>query len=321
MASALFNYSVTSSENIGGEHLAFFDKENKKIEISYDDYVIVTRTNNIVEFQYMEKTNNGATIKRLDGGESYVVLSTGEVKDFVPKEHRGENYSGLRRTFKKLRYLINNNFYGFRNELFLTLTYAENMRDTQRLYDDFRKFIMRLKYQYKEFGNIEYIDVVEPQARGAWHHHVLIKIPEIEQLYIPHEDLEKIWGHGFVWINRLNELDNIGAYLTAYLADIPLNDTDVVNGEIVEKEINGVSKKIVKGGRLYLYPVGINLYRKSKGILMPERYKMKYSDAIKIVHGKEMTMSKNIFLEFEDEKNNHIRFEQYNLKRPINTDK
>ena len=130
-----------------------------------------------------------------------------------------------------------------------------------------------------------------------------------------------IWGHGFVWINRLNELDNIGAYLTAYLADIPLNDTDVVNGEIVEKEINGVSKKIVKGGRLYLYPVGINLYRKSKGILMPERYKMKYSDAIKIVHGKEMTMSKNIFLEFEDEKNNHIRFEQYNLKRPINTDK
>ena len=63
--------------------------------------------------------------------------------------------------------MINNNFTGKPNELFVTLTYAKNMTDTKRLYTDMNKFIKRLKYKYKESSDIDYLAVVEPQGRGA----------------------------------------------------------------------------------------------------------------------------------------------------------
>lgn len=291
-----------------------FDPENKKIYIDDKDFVVVTEMNHIYEVQYMEKRNTGATIKKLNQSE-FVVLSTGEIKEFKSNENRSQNENGLRKTFKRLRYLINNNFVGRPNELFITLTYKENMSDVKRLYDDFRKFIQRLQYNFSDYGGLEYLDVIEPQARGAWHHHVLLKFPEKNSVFIENKRLAEIWGHGFVKVKRIHNIDNIGAYLTAYLADIPLDqvEEDIV-GEVVEKVIDNKTKKIVKGGRLHLYPSGINLYRKSKGILFPERKTMKYSTAKGIIGDSDMTMESNVFLENDDFKN-HIRFEQYNSKR------
>lgn len=294
--------------------MAVFDPENKKIYIDDKDFVVVTEMNHITEVQYMEKRNTGATIKKLNQSE-FVVLSTGEVKEFKSNENRSQNENGLRKTFKRLRYLINNNFVGRPNELFITLTYKENMSDVKKLYDDFRKFIQRLQYNFSDYGGLEYLDVIEPQARGAWHHHVLLKFPKKNSVFIENKKLAKIWGHGFVKVNRIHNIDNIGAYLTAYLADIPLDqvEEDIV-GEVVEKVIDNKTKKIVKGGRLHLYPSGINLYRKSKGIVFPERKTMKYSTAKGKIGDSDMTMESNIFLENDDFKN-HIRFEQYNSKR------
>lgn len=295
--------------------MAYFDKENNKITIDNNDWVQVTEMGHITEIQYMEKMNNAATVKKLNKNE-FVVLSTGEVKEYSFNENRSQSVNGLRKTFKKLRYLINNNFFGFRNELFLTLTYAENMQDQKRLYDDFRKFIQRLKYNYSDLGNLEYLDVIEPQTRGAWHHHVLIKFTEQKNVFISHKELENIWGHGFIKIARIDNVDNIGAYLTAYLADIALDDIqgDLVSGEIVEKKVRDVTKKFVKGGRLYLYPSGINLYRKSKGIKFPDRKTMKYSKAKELIGEDLKTIESNIFLEIEDYEN-HLKFEQYNSKK------
>ena len=294
--------------------MAVFDPENKKIYIDDKDFVVVTEMNHIHEVQYMEKRNTGATIKKINKSE-FVVLSTGEIKEFKNNENRSQNENGLRKTFKRLRYLINNNFIGRPNELFVTLTYKENMNDVKRLYDDFRKFIQRLQYNFSDYGVLEYLDVIEPQGRGAWHHHVLLKFPDKNHVFIENKKLAKIWGHGFVKVNRIHNIDNIGAYLTAYLADIPLDqvEEDIV-GEVVEKIIDNQTKKIVKGGRLHLYPSGINLYRKSKGIVFPERKTMTYSNAKEIIGDSDMTMESNVFLE-NDEFKNHIRFEQYNSKR------
>lgn len=296
--------------------LAVFDKENNKIYIDDKDYVVVTRMNHILELQYSEKRNNAATIKKIDKNK-FVVLSTGEVKEFKLNENRSQNANSMRKTFKKLRYLINNNFVGNANELFITLTYRENMLDTVKLYEDFKKFIQRLKYKYSDMGKIEYIDVVEPQKRGAWHHHVLIKFVDQISVFVPNKELADVWSHGFVRVNRINDIDNVGAYLTAYLADIPLDEMDSninVIGEVVEKKIGDKTKKIVKGGRLYMYPSGINLYRKSKGIKYPDRKVMKYKNAKKMVGNSIKTVESNTFLEIDDY-TNHIKFEQYNLKR------
>lgn len=296
--------------------LAVFDKENNMIYIDDKDFVVVTKMNHILEVQYSEKRNNAATIKKIDK-DRFLVLSTGEVKEFKINENRSQNANSLRKTFKKLRYLINNNFVGKPNELFITLTYRENMVDTVRLYEDFKKFVQRLKYNFSDMGRIEYIDVVEPQKRGAWHHHVLIKFVDQVNVFIPNKKLSDVWGHGFVRVNRINDIDNVGAYLTAYLADIPLDELDTnvnIVGEVVEKKIGDKTKKIVKGGRLYMYPSGTNLYRKSKGIKFPARNVMKYKDAKKLVANSLKTVESNTFLEIDDY-TNHIKFEQYNLKR------
>jgi hypothetical protein len=292
--------------------------EKERYPISPDSIVTVTEMNHLTEIQFMEKMNNRSNIKKLNSDE-YVDLKTGEIKEFEKTENRSQSYNSLRQTFKKLRYLINNNFTGKRNELFLTLTYAENMTDPKKLYDDVRKFVMRLKYHFKDKSTIDYINVVEPQERGAWHCHVLIRFNELGNIFIPNQEMADLWGHGFVTIKSMKNVDNIGAYLSAYLADVELTNENVSvavqNGlTVIEKEIDGVKKRFIKGGRLHLYPTGMNLYRKSKGVVPPERKKMKYSEAIKKVGSTEPHFVKAIEIA-TDTFENTIAYEQYNLKR------
>ena len=273
------------------------------------DLVTVTKMNHIVEVQHMQKMNRKAHIKKLDK-DRYIDLGSGEIKEFNHIENRSESFNSLRQTFKKLRYLINNNFTGAGNELHVILTYAENMTDIKRLYKDFEKFMKRLRYKYKDISSIDYISVVEPQGRGAWHCHLLLRFNDIDKVYIENSMLAELWGHGFVTIRSLKDVDNIGAYLSAYLTDVELTEENIISlvdtdYVIVVKEVNGQEKNIVKGGRLHLYPSGMNLFRKSKGIVYPERQRMKYKEIKKIVGSAEPTYQKSIT----------INYEQYNLKR------
>lgn len=99
---------------------------------------------------------------------------------------------------------------------FLTLTFAENQTDIKQARYEFEKFIKRLQtYSKKKFGKsyqIKYICVIEFQERGAVHFHLLCNLP-----YIAAEQLAEIWGNGFIKIERIDEIDNVGAYITKYM--------------------------------------------------------------------------------------------------------
>lgn len=289
-----------------------------KVSIRDGDYVKVTQMNHIVEVQHMEKVNRKANIKKLDS-DTYVEVATGEIKEFEHSENRQQNYNSLRQTFKKLRYLINNNFTGQGNELHVILTYAENMTDTKRLYDDFHNFIKRLRYKYKKKTTVDYLTVVEPQGRGAWHCHVLMRFNELDKVFIKNKDLRALWGLGFVTVKSLQNVDNIGAYLSAYLADVELTDESalyaVTSGQdVAVKVVEGKEKKFIKGGRLHLYPPGMNLYRKSKGIVEPERVEMPFHEVKKIVGAATPHYQKKITIQDGDFENT-IQYVQYNTKR------
>lgn len=293
-------------------------EEKNQVVISPEAMVTVTQMNHLTEIQYMEKMNRAVAIKKLNKDE-YVNLATGEIKEYQHIENRSESYNSLRQTFKKIRYLINNNFTGKPNELFVTLTYAENMTDTNWLYTDIKKFMMKLRYKYNDVSDIDYLSVIEPQGRGAWHIHMLLRFNALSSVFVPSHELAELWGHGFIKIERIQSVDNIGAYLSAYLADVELTDDNIHNAvaedrEIVEKEVDGVKKQFVKSGRLHMYPSGMNLYRKSKGITFPERKKMTYKNAKKIVGSGQPHYSKKYEIE-SDEFSNIIAFEQYNSKR------
>lgn len=281
-------------------------------------FVKVTKTNHIVEIQHMEKMNGKNHIKKLDK-DSYVDLSTGEIKEFQHIENRQESYNSLRQTFKKLRYLINNNFLGLPNELHMTLTYKANMTDTGRLYDDFRKFMQRLKRKYKKDTSIDYISVVEPQERGAWHCHLLIRFNDLDKVFVKNKELRELWGQGFVTIKSLKDIDNIGAYLSAYLTDVELTEETVVTAikedrSVETKIVDGVEKRFIKGGRLHMYPSGMNIFRKSKGMIYPERETMSFEKAQKIVGSAKPHYVKTYEVE-TDNFSNTITYLQYNLKR------
>jgi len=256
-------------------------KIKEEFELANDDFVTVTKMGHITEIQYMAKrTPKGCCpILKLDANH-YVLKSTGEIKEYNKAENRSQSAASLRKTMKKLRYKINNNFFGERNELFLTLTYKENMTDTTRLYRDCDVFIKRLKRFFGGF-EVKYLTVIEPQQRGAWHAHILLKLPQFKgYLYVPNDKILELWEHGFTKTKKINSqnVDNIGAYLTAYLTDIEV-PLDAQNGEIKEVLESGekVSKKFIKGGRLNLYPSGMNFYRCSRNCKSPDRILMRYS--------------------------------------------
>jgi hypothetical protein len=118
-----------------------------------------------------------------------------------------------------------------------------------------------------------------------------------------------------VTIKSLKNVDNIGAYVSAYLADIEVpQGVETTSSNLVIKEVDGQKKRFVKGGRLWMYPPGMNLIRKSKGIVYPERKDMTYENAKKVAGSVKPHYQKQYMVENENFKNT-ITYEQYNSKR------
>lgn len=291
--------------------------------------VKVTEMGNIIEVQYMSRRNTKQTVKMLEGGEQFVVCSTGEIKDVEHHETRKDNKKGLYRTFANMRAVINTNVTDVSKVRWCTLTYAENMTDTKRLYEDFRTFNQRFQYYCKQqgYGKPEYIVMMEPQGRGAWHAHLLY-IWQEKAPFIPNDTFSKLWGHGFVRIKKLDNVDNVGAYLTAYLGDMELSEVDwqewqkITRGAKVKQvkmlDDNGqkVTKPVLKGARLNLYPANFNMLRCSRGIKRPVEEMMSQAEANKKVLGATKTFETAVKLtDVENSFDSVLIKEQYNTKR------
>lgn len=106
------------------------------------------------------------------------------------------------------------------NDKFVTLTFAENMTDLKKGNNLFKCFVKRLKYWAEKKGvNLKYLAVIEFQKRGAIHYHMLCNLP-----FIKKAELTEIWGNGFVKINAIDKVDNLGAYITKYMTKEKADD-------------------------------------------------------------------------------------------------
>ena len=184
----------------------------------------------------------------------YIVLSTGEVKTKTEKDVEGRlaNPRQISIACERFKWKVRANAEDAR--LFITLTYSENMTDTRRLYEDFRRFWQVFKKRYKVAG---YLVAFEPQERGAWHAH-LITIGGAS--YIPNEDVEKLWKHGFTKTMKCGNVADLGGYLTAYLTKI--------DGK--------------KESRLNKYPARFRFLRWSKNLKEPTIKKFKAYEKMEI---------------------------------------
>ncbi len=280
--------------------------------------VTVKVCGNVIEIRHSFSGSPKITIQKLNADE-YLDFRTGSVEVFQHAASRAEDKASVAQSLRNLRDIINSNLTDPESALWVTLTYRENMRDTQRLYEDFHAFIKRLRRYLKREGHLptEYIAAAEPQGRGAWHLHVLLLFPE-KAPYIPNGDMATLWGHGFTKTKSLKGVDNPGLYLTAYLGDMEL--TEAVNAGQFKAgrlgESKDKSKAVIKGARLHLYPSGINLYRCSRGVKRPEVLHMTEGEAQEIIGTAPLTYEKTIAVrDSEGQTVNIINYRQYNRAR------
>lgn len=286
--------------------------------------VTVKLCGNMIEVRHSVYGPPEITIEKLDADE-YVDLRTGEIKAFEHTASRAENTASVAQSLRNLRDIINTNLTAPETALWVTLTYKENMRDTQKLYEDFHAFVKRLRRYLQKHGHppVEYIAAAEPQGRGAWHLHVLLLFPE-KAPFIPNTHMAKLWGHGHTKTKGLQGVDNPGLYLTAYLGDMELTEAAtsgtqrgrLAEVETVDQQGRKQKKAIIKGARLHLYPPGFNLYRCSRGVKRPQVLHMTEWEAQEIIRDAPLTYEKTIAVtDSQGQTLNIINYRQYNRAR------
>lgn len=277
-------------------------RNERNIRPLENELVRVKTAGNITEIMYASKIGGGSHIKKLNK-DYYIDLQTGDLREFNHIENRSQALKQVAESLERGRDLLNANITEVKRCRWVTLTYAENMQDTKRLYEDWKSAVRRL---HDEFGEFEYIIACEPQGRGAWHIHAVMIFRE-NAPYMDNSTVANSWKQGFVTVKRLDNVDNVGAYLTAYLGDLELPDDAEVSGEnvkMVEYVEDGEkkTKRYIKGARLYLYPPQFHMFRCSKGIKKPDVTYMDAEKAEKKVSADTLTYEKTITLS-EPEKN------------------
>lgn len=297
---------------------------------------------NIYELSYSEHKNSFCAIRLIDK-DHYVKIDydTGEISDAYECNHiknRSESIFQVGQSLKRLRDLINTNVVDPTHWKWITLTYGDNMTDTVKLYRDFQKFMQKIRYQYNQY-NIEYIVCCEPQGRGAWHMHLLLDFGT-KAPYIHNDTIWKLWSpkgfandRDYTKTKDLDDIDNVGAYLTAYLGDMELTEENlhslaqtspemaknVLKGNVEIKEVidnMDCIKQYIKGARLYMYPPKFNIYRCSRGIKKPTEQYMHIEVAKKKIGRLKPTYTTSIHLEdLDNHYNNTYHYEYYNIKR------
>ena len=149
----------------------------------------------------------------------------GKVK--TTNKKRSDNINKSKMT---LRRLINVNVNKFSK--FVTLTYKDNMQDVSRAKLDFKRFIQR--YKRKCNISLKYVYVIEFQKRGAIHFHVVF----FNMPFLDVNKLSEIWNHGFVKVNRIKDVDNVGAYVVKYMSK------DLIDSRLNGRDLYGRSRDL-----------------------------------------------------------------------------
>lgn len=269
--------------------------------------VTITTAGNIVKIQSMQRRNNQPTIIPLDK-DHYANARTGEVFEFQRTENRTDNIQALKRQMSDARDILNANTARPEHCLFVTLTYAENMQDTKRLHMDLKHFTRDMHAHY---GQFKYFTAVEPQGRGAWHAHIIMIFPDKPPFVDENAVFQNEWKRrGWVKIQKMDNCDNVGAYLTAYLCDIPIDE----NGAPVEQIdlSKPVPHKVEKGKRLVMYPHNMRIFRWSRDMEMPQKTVTSYKNAKRKVGDSAPTFQKALMISGDNGFTNIITTEYYN---------
>ena len=251
----------------------YFEK-GQNFHIKNDDEVSVTyyESSNKIKVKNCSKKNDNLSRYKKRNANEYLDTETGEIMEYNKHEYKTKN--SISRSMNNLREIMPNNFNGGKNELFITLTYEYRQADFDKAVSDLKDFWKNLK---KEFQDLEFIAVIENQEeRDSWHIHMWVKDTVHRKLYIPKDEIERIWNNGFVDVARITDKgikDIIGGY--KFQKD--------GNGELKKDTMDKLVEYMCKPESKEQIPANKKTYYKSRGIKFPKVDKMKYSKAQKVL--------------------------------------
>lgn len=164
-----------------------------------------------------------------DGNIAWIDKETGEMLSVDEKKISSRKQS-THRARNELIDKINANFTS--GDKFLTLTYAENMQDITKAKRHINDFFRKVREKY---SSLKYAYVIEFQKRGAIHFHVIMNTP-----YFKAKLIEDMWGRGFVKINRISHVKNVGAYVVKYMTK------EGVDERLIGKKLYQTSQNCIK---------------------------------------------------------------------------
>ena len=145
------------------------------------------------------------------------------------------------RAARTVRRLVNSNI--AINSKFLTLTFADHVTDLKKANYEFKKF--KQKFEYYLGVRIKYLCVPEFTKKGRIHYHVvLFNLP-----FVKNKTLQSIWSNGFIKINKIDNCDNVGAYVSKYMTkdnEQMIEEKSYFTSRNLEKPLEIVNEKEIE---------------------------------------------------------------------------
>lgn len=265
------------------------DDENVKVNIFLNANRVEIRNSS-------NQSNNLLKFKKIKDNK-FVDIETGEIRQYKINEHKSEE--SLKKSLKKAKLILQNNFFGRKNELFITLTYADLTYDIDAINRDFKNFWKKLKRRNK---NLEYFYVIEFQNRNCAHMHLLIKDMSGKSLFIEEQEIRKLWGKGYIFVEKTNKRIIEEYFYFDYS----------------KSNIENLIDYMVKEETKEMIPSNKKVYSKSRGIVAPKTVTMKSGEAEKMLNEKNYVLiNQKAFMVKSENGNtlNTIKIKSYKLKK------
>ena len=244
---------------------------NQQEVINGNDYSTMKECGNYVKLLSASNTSNRCPITKLSNRE-YRINRSGEIKEYNYSNSSHKSRKRLNNSCRELKDLVLTNTKQYQNCLGITLTYASEMRDLDRAGKDFKRFIEKCRRAY---GKFEYINVIEPQKRGSWHHHVVF-IFDKKAPFIDNAEISPKWKHGFTYTEKVESDIEIATYLANYNLDLYYSAAVELYPEQVgsypqytKVKDDGTVETIVRGIAIRMISKSMNIYRHSQNIQKP----------------------------------------------------
>ena len=235
----------------------------------------------------------------------YVNQETGEIKEY--------NYSETKTTKSinrcingKIRPILENNFFGGKNEIFVTFTFSTDMSDFNKISSYFDNFWKRLTRKYRGQYNLGCLYVKELHQDGYnWHIHALIKEMDGKKLHFSTENLDKIWKYGFTYIRRVLSGVNMDYKVINEEKRIKEEFLVTTPKDNASKLIDYMCKLHTKDGNI---PANGKLYGVKGGLKPPIKQAERYGEVCKEIEKTHRLVDENTTLIRNTENNNIINY-------------